>query len=83
VLRIASAPARDGTVQATISDSGPGIAFQRLDHVFEPFVTTKSTGLGLGLAICRTIVDAHGGRIWVENGDVAGATFFTEFPALR
>ena len=79
ILKVASGAANLG-VLAKISDSGPGIPPERIDKVFEPFVTTKSTGLGLGLAICRSIVVAHGGRIWVESDVPRGATFFTEFP---
>ena len=50
-----------------IADRGSGIPADKIEQVFEPFFTTKEHGLGLGLAICRSIVTAHGGRLWVTN----------------
>jgi signal transduction histidine kinase len=61
-------------VQLSIRDCGPGIPSALIDHLFEPFVTTKPEGLGLGLSISRTIVAAHGGRMWAENNAGGGAT---------
>ncbi len=58
-----------------VSDTGHGIAPDRLDQVFEPFYTTKAQGMGMGLAISRTIIEAHGGTIWAENNNHGGATF--------
>ena len=58
-----------------VHDSGKGIAEADLDRIFEPFFTTKPDGLGMGLAISRTIVDAHGGRLLVENNPAGGAIF--------
>ena len=69
-----------GNVEVTVIDRGPGISGGRLDEVFEPFVTTKSHGLGLGLAICRTIVESHAGRIWANNNADRGATLHFELP---
>jgi len=65
----------DGGVRISVADQGTGIPPGRLEQVFEPFFTSKRHGLGLGLAICRTIVTAHGGRLWAVNNPDRGATF--------
>lgn len=65
----------------SIRDSGAGIAPALIDHLFEPFVTTKAEGLGLGLSISRTIVAAHGGRLWAENNADRGATVHCLLPS--
>ncbi len=67
-------------VRFSVRDSGTGIPAALTDHLFEPFVTTKKEGLGLGLSISRTIVAAHGGRIWAENNADGGATLHCVFP---
>jgi two-component system sensor kinase FixL len=69
------------TVEVTVSDRGLGIPVADLDRVFDPFVTTKAQGLGLGLTICRSIVEAHGGRLWATNPAQGGATLHCELPA--
>jgi PAS domain S-box-containing protein len=71
-----------GAVQLSVNDHGSGVAEERLDQIFEPFVTTKEDGLGLGLAICRSIVTAHGGRLWAVNPPEGGATFLMEFDPI-
>ena len=65
---------RDGFVQASVHDYGPGIPAERVDSIFDPFYTTKNNGLGMGLAVCRSIITAHEGRIWAENDPKGGAT---------
>lgn len=65
----------DGTVQVGVSDSGAGLAPEVRAHLFQPFVTTKQKGMGLGLSICRTIVEAHGGKIWVDPRPQGGTIF--------
>jgi signal transduction histidine kinase len=70
-------------VQLTVHDSGSGIAENDLDRVFEPFFSTKPEGLGMGLSISRSIVQAHGGRIWAENSDSGGAAFYCVLPAAQ
>ena len=67
-------------VEVAVSDLGPGIAPGRIGHLFEPFFTTKPNGMGIGLSISRTIVEAHGGRIWAENNVGEGATFRFTLP---
>jgi signal transduction histidine kinase/integral membrane sensor domain MASE1 len=62
-------------VLCAICDRGAGIASDDLERIFQPFVTTKAQGLGMGLAICRSIIEAHGGRLWAENGPNGGAIF--------
>ncbi|MCE9612877.1 MAG: PAS domain-containing sensor histidine kinase [Lentisphaerae bacterium] len=81
--RLAIEARRDGhqTVEFTVSDAGYGIPPDRLERVFESFFTTKPTGLGLGLSISRTIIEAHHGRIWAVNNPGGGATIHFTLPA--
>ncbi|MBD8566722.1 PAS domain S-box protein [Oxalobacteraceae sp. CFBP 8763] len=69
-------------VRLTVSDQGPGIPIERLDQVFTPFYTSKPNGLGLGLSICRTIVEAHGGTITAENCPGRGTAFSVTLPTV-
>jgi signal transduction histidine kinase len=62
-------------VLVAVRDSGPGIDPAHLERVFEAFYTTKSRGMGMGLSICRSIIDAHGGRLWAEASEPRGAIF--------
>ena len=75
--------AGDGLVRVSVVDSGPGIAPDKLEQVFEPFYTTKPHGMGLGLAVCRTIIMAHGGKLWAANNPGRGASFHFALPAMK
>jgi len=70
-------------VLVAVRDSGPGIDPAHLDRVFEAFYTTKSRGVGMGLSICRSIIDAHGGRLWAEANEPRGAVFQFTLPAVQ
>ena len=74
--------ARDGAaaLRVAVQDSGPGIAEKDLGHIFQPLYTTKTEGLGMGLAIVRTIVDAHGGTVGAENNPQGGASLHVTLP---
>ncbi len=74
-LTIATALRQDECIECSVSDRGPGVPENVRASLFEPFVTTKADGVGLGLAICRTIVENHGGRLWVEANPGGGACF--------
>jgi signal transduction histidine kinase len=71
------------SVEITVSDAGHGISADKLAHVFEPFFTTKPNGMGMGLPISRTIIEAHGGRLWAENNNIAGAAFRFTLPIVE
>ncbi len=74
-LAVRTALNPNGGVEIAVSDSGPGIPEDRLAHLFDPFFSTKKDGMGMGLSLARSIVEAHGGRIWAEDSSPAGATF--------
>jgi PAS domain S-box-containing protein len=67
-------------VMISVSDSGPGIDAQNLDRIFDPFFTTKTNGMGMGLSICRTIIEEHHGRLWAKPGVPHGSIFFMTLP---
>lgn len=70
-------------ILVAVHDSGPGVDPEHLKHVFEPFYTTKNSGLGMGLSICRSIIDAHGGRLWADTDAPRGAAFQFTLPAAH
>jgi len=78
----AHSPAPDAVVIA-VGDSGSGLTPEIIERAFEPFFTTKPGGLGLGLAICRSVVEAHGGRLWAEPGVASGATFSVQLQTIQ
>ena len=75
LLRVQSRSDEPDTVLIAIEDSGPGIAPEIMDRLFEAFFTTKPSGMGMGLSICRSIVNAHGGRLWASPASPQGAVF--------
>ncbi|MGQ0662270.1 MAG: PAS domain-containing sensor histidine kinase [Pseudomonadota bacterium] len=81
-LAVRTARAGDGAIEIAVRDSGEGIAEEIRDRLFEPFVTTKKKGIGIGLSISRGIVQAHGGRLWAEPNPGGGTIFRFTLPAL-
>lgn len=75
VISVAADPADRSAVRVSVADTGCGVAPEVLERLFQPFVSTKLKGMGVGLSICRTIIEAHGGRIWAEPNEDGGATF--------
>jgi two-component system sensor kinase FixL len=82
-LTIRSRRLNDREAEVAVIDSGPGIPAELIDRIFNAFVTTKPSGLGLGLAISRTIIEAHGGEIHAENIDGGGAAIHFTLPFAR
>ncbi|MDR3418139.1 MAG: ATP-binding protein [Nevskia sp.] len=81
VVTIASGQPAAGMIRVSVTDTGPGIPTDIRERLFQPFVTSKATGLGVGLSICRTIVEAHGGRLWADDAGAGGAAFHLTVPA--
>jgi two-component system sensor kinase FixL len=79
-LSVSTVRGGDGLAQVSVSDTGPGLAQKVIDQLFQPFVTTKEKGMGLGLSICRSIVEAHGGRLWATPHSPTGVTFQFSLP---
>ena len=82
-LLITTARTEANFVLVRVADSGPGLDPQTLEHVFDPYYTTKPDGLGMGLAICHSIIDAHNGRLWANANEPRGAVFQFTLPADR
>ena len=72
-----------GGLLVAVRDSGPGIDPAHLDRIFESFYTTKPKGTGMGLSICRSIIDAHGGRLWAEANEPRGTIFQFTLPVVH
>jgi C4-dicarboxylate-specific signal transduction histidine kinase len=81
-LTIRTDRSEDGCVRVSVVDCGPGIAPEKLEQVFESFYTTKAQGMGLGLAVCRSIITAHNGKLWATNNPGGGAAFHFTLPAM-
>jgi PAS domain S-box-containing protein len=79
-LLISSEQSRTNGILVTVRDSGPGIDPKHIERVFDAFFTTKPSGMGMGLSICRSIIDAHGGRLWADANDPRGAAFQFTLP---
>jgi two-component system sensor kinase FixL len=79
VLRTSTA-SEQGFVEVQVEDEGPGLAPEDISRIFVPFFTTKPSGLGLGLSISASIVQAHGGRLWVSDHSGGGACFYFTLP---
>ncbi len=79
---IRSQPAENEQILVSFSDTGTGIPLQLAEKIFDPFFTTKAHGTGMGLRICRSIIEAHSGRLWATNNDGPGATFLFSIPYM-
>ncbi|VVN81433.1 Adaptive-response sensory-kinase SasA [Pseudomonas fluorescens] len=82
-LQISVVPGDEGYLLVSVADSGPGFPVDNTDQVFTSFYTTKPTGLGLGLSICRSIIEAHGGRLWAGANQPCGATVQFTLPVIQ
>ena len=80
-LRIDIAVDASQTICVSVSDSGPGLPADRIEQLFDPFYTTKPSGLGMGLSICRSIVESHGGKLWARSNERRGADFLFTVPS--
>jgi two-component system sensor kinase FixL len=74
-LRLSAIRTENDMVRISVADTGPGLAPEVASQLFKPFVTTKQQGMGVGLSICRTIVESHGGQIWTEPNPGGGTVF--------
>jgi two-component system sensor kinase FixL len=82
-LKVATRTVDEGHVELSVADTGPGLAPEVAAQLFQPFVTTKKHGMGVGLSICRTIVEAHGGKIWADSNQGVGTTFRFTLRSVR
>jgi signal transduction histidine kinase len=70
-------------VLVSVADSGPGIAAENMDRIFEAFFTTKSEEMGMGLSICRSVIEAHNGRLWASAREPHGTVFHVQLPGCQ
>jgi signal transduction histidine kinase len=82
-LRILTAKHNENAVSVSVRDQGTGIDQAHIASIFEAFYTTKPEGMGMGLSICRSIIEAHGGRLWAENNPDQGATVSFTVPVME
>ena len=82
-LALSTARADNDMVRVSVADTGSGIAPEVASQLFQPFVTTKQHGMGVGLSICRTIVESHGGQIWAEPNSGGGTVFHFTLRGVR
>jgi two-component system sensor kinase FixL len=73
---------RDDTIQISVVDNGPGLPDEVKAKLFQPFISTKKTGMGVGLSICHKIITAHGGRLWAEPNPEGGTIFRLTLPTV-
>jgi C4-dicarboxylate-specific signal transduction histidine kinase len=83
ILSVRSQPDGPGALQVTVQDSGIGIKPEEAERIFEAFYTTKSEGMGMGLFICRSIIESHGGRLWAESCTPHGSAFNVTLPSVH
>lgn len=83
VLRILTTAEADGGVKVAVEDSGIGVQPEQMARLFDAFYTTKPEGMGMGLSICRSIAESHGGRLWAEPSAGPGATFYFTLPGSK
>ena len=82
-LLLSAVPAENDRIQVSVADTGSGLAPEVASQLFRPFVTTKQQGMGIGLSICRTIVESHGGKIWAEPNPGGGTIFHFTLRGVR
>lgn len=82
-VEISTSEGNNSEIRVMIQDTGPGLSHQSRSHLFEPFYTTKEGGLGMGLSICQSIIEQHGGEIWAETRESHGAAFCFTLPVMK
>jgi signal transduction histidine kinase len=83
ILKVKSTVYDPDRVLVSVEDSGTGIDPKDIERIFDAFFTTKAQGMGMGLSICRTIIEAHGGRLWASSGIDYGSVFNVQLPAIK